>query len=197
MKLLITNGYAAAIALFVTLTVSSVMSNVLDNNPSPLRILLGVPPATRSHALPLLEIGRELITRGHDVYFATQTPCLKWASDQPKMKLISMGDDVPSRESIVARYELFDNGSNKNPEKYYRYIIKRLFTGYAKQYPLYRDIISGQSQHGGPMDVVMCDFFARYCIDAAHSLDVPCVIRIRSLDYEGLCYSSYLFDTLI
>jgi hypothetical protein len=142
MKLLITNGYAAAIALYVTLIVSSVMSNVLDNNPLPLRILLGVPPATRSHALPLLEIGRELITRKHGVYFATQTPCLKWASDQPKMKLISMGDDVPSRESIVARYERFDKKANKNPFAKREFIIKRLFTGYVKQYPLYRDILS-------------------------------------------------------
>ena len=132
---------------------------------------MGTQPASRTHALPLLEIGRKLIARGHDVYFATKSPLLKWASDQPKMKLIGMGDNIQSREANVAKYIPYTKTPNFNPYKSYGYGIEKVFTSYAKQYPLYRDIISGQSQHGGPMDVVMCDFFARHCVDAAHSLD--------------------------
>ncbi|KAI9592037.1 hypothetical protein BDF19DRAFT_425755 [Syncephalis fuscata] len=180
---------SAALAVFLA---SSALAISSTNEPTPIRVLLGVGTGTKSHAAYFLAVCKELIARGHEVHFATMRGRLKWAADQPKIKLIDLGDTQLSHEERVARLNDIAIAQEKNPASLFNIFIKIIYRNYEWQYHTLRDIISGKSGDGGPMDVVMCDYFMRSCIDAAHSLDVSCVIRLSTLSLDETSNQPYL-----
>ncbi|KAI9591050.1 hypothetical protein BDF19DRAFT_456551 [Syncephalis fuscata] len=125
--------------------------------------------ASYTHALPLLEM--------HDVYFAALSYQLSWGSSIDKLNLVDLGGVPPSREEMHAIMEEMMKSEDREPEE--------------ELYLAFYNAISGQSQNGGPMDVVICDFFARACIDAAHSLNIPIAVLI-DMCYLGFGGQSYI-----
>ncbi|KAK9710462.1 hypothetical protein K7432_008426 [Basidiobolus ranarum] len=175
----------------IAFLISSVASTKTAASP-PLRVLAAVTHASYTHAAAQLEISKLLIDRQHDVYFAAFNYDLKWGSNISKLNLVDLGGVAPLREEFAIMLEQLTALAISNPDAIYDHNYGVMFGDYARLYTLFRNVISGQSQHGGPMDIVMCDFFARPCIDAAHSLNVPCIIVQTSLDVHDFGNQPYL-----
>ncbi|KAI9595003.1 hypothetical protein BDF19DRAFT_443129 [Syncephalis fuscata] len=175
-----------------TATTTATINTVAKTDSSSLRVFTGVTWASYTHALPLLEIGRQLISRQHDVYFAALSYQLSWGSSIDKLNLVDLGGLPPSREEMHAIMEEMMKSEDREPEEEFDHVRDMMFRDYPRLYSAFYNAISGQSQNGGPMDVVICDFFARACIDAAHSLNIPNVVVLPLIDIQGFGGQSYI-----
>ncbi|KAI9599101.1 hypothetical protein BDF19DRAFT_430090 [Syncephalis fuscata] len=139
----------------------------------------------KSHAIPMLEIIRELIKRGHQITFVSNDQSGEWATDQPTIKQVFLDMELPVPLKMHKRMEncLLDE---MNCDLY-----ELLYSEYEKQIAVFRRLMLN-SHNKVIVDLVMCDFLSFACIDTAYELDIPFVTTSISLDFVGLSYQSYL-----
>ncbi|KAI9598150.1 hypothetical protein BDF19DRAFT_433640 [Syncephalis fuscata] len=142
------------------------LSNILLSLLAPATYSADSSPSSLRFYFPLLEIGKELLKRNHQIFYAANDDQISWAAHV-------LSDNVESAEVPGDPTALF-------------------YLDYTIEYPLLRRIISGEWSDGKPMDVVLCDLMAIACMDAAYSLGVPYIISSMGIGYQGYGHQPYL-----
>jgi UDP:flavonoid glycosyltransferase YjiC (YdhE family) len=149
-----------------------------------LNIVVATTFGGKSHAIPMLEVCRELVARGHQITFISNDNTGEWAADQPEIKQVVMGagynerPDLRNRTSqLLAGLKYIDlDGLMGN---FYRILYANHKEEVEKFYRLLTD------ESGATTDVVVCDALTLACIDVAHKLKIPFVVFSLSVDYDG------------
>ncbi|RKP26454.1 hypothetical protein SYNPS1DRAFT_21794 [Syncephalis pseudoplumigaleata] len=160
-----------------------------------LRVLTAMTSGSYTHAQPLLEIGKALIERKHTVYYAASGYQLQWAADIDSLHTVELHGRTMKREDMAA---VLKSRNTDGTMQFSRAELENIFTlildQYDVYYPRFKAIMSGQAIEGGPIDIAICDFFSRPCIDVAHELAIPCVVTTFGAGFGGFAGAPYLPD---
>ncbi|RKP25746.1 hypothetical protein SYNPS1DRAFT_28533 [Syncephalis pseudoplumigaleata] len=140
-------------------------------------LLLLCTHGSSSHARPQLSIGRVLVARGHKVAFAGYNETLpSWMQGYPEIEPIGMGAypmDHAFYEAFARNFIFPDEESDSFEEM--MFWVDILFKSYLGELAFYRQLLMDR-----PIDVVICDFTAESCIDAAHEAGIPFIVTATS-----------------
>ncbi|KAF7725368.1 hypothetical protein EC973_009635 [Apophysomyces ossiformis] len=131
-----------------------------------------------SHIGWVLEIGKVLTYRGHNVSFITTDTNLPHVKKYPEINPINIGPEISS----IKFRDLFDieNPFSVSVRQAY---IKLIRDTMARDYEAYK----GHFLSSKP-SLVFCDHMALACMDAAHMLNIPIVVTMTmSISEASLC----------
>ncbi|KAI9590829.1 hypothetical protein BDF19DRAFT_470281 [Syncephalis fuscata] len=158
----------------------------------PLNIIVGSTIGNKSHAIPMLEIIRELIKRGHQITFVSNDQSGEWATDQPTIKQVFLSAGPNGQADKRKRVEdLFVGFNYIDLDALDGSFYKIVYADYEKKLVEFRRLLL-DSYDGVTADLAMCDFICVACIDAAYELDIPFVVITMSTDYAGFSQQPYL-----
>ncbi|KAL1924389.1 uncharacterized protein VTP21DRAFT_7424 [Calcarisporiella thermophila] len=150
--------------------------------------LAALPPKTvalvtlsggRSHATPLLEVGKELRLRNHTVLFGTYTDQLRWAPDSAFDRLIDLGPGLDkarerniyaSLQNWTTMYEQFRAMLRSKTDFNFSFdrVYLRLLDEFSRQRP----------------DVLVCDYLVDPCKDLSAKLKVPFIFMFPNMPFR-------------
>ncbi|KAI8054419.1 hypothetical protein BDF22DRAFT_742345 [Syncephalis plumigaleata] len=146
----------------------------------------------KSHAIPMLEICRELVARGHQITFLSNDKDNEWAADQPDIKQITMGAGFNERSDVRDRTKQLLAGLKYiDLDVLANNLYKMVYANHKEELEVYYRLFT--DEHGTAIvDIAICDTLAVACIDAAHKLGIPFAVITLGVDYDGFSRTWYL-----
>ncbi|KAI9246619.1 hypothetical protein EDC94DRAFT_550447 [Helicostylum pulchrum] len=165
--------------LFTASVVSSttffdLSSNQLSYNAVPKSVFIATSIGGSSHTKWVLEIGRLLADRGHNVTYVTRDDQLALADPFPKIKAVSTGPPVYS--NVLGKVETL------NFYQIAKVVRKFLNNAYTNDMEYYQQLFTTQQVP----DLFICDAFNDPCIDTAVALNIPFVITCTGILHQDM-----------
>ncbi|CAO3585752.1 unnamed protein product [Absidia cylindrospora] len=157
---------------------------------SPRNIGFGAVGGGSSHYFWVLEILKELRSRGHNTTLYSRGDSIKLASDYPQIETKTIGGDLNllatgGKEDLKQlRYYLQHRGTDTL--HFHSLVVPGQLSNYTEEYKEYMNLIQKDK-----MDMMICDMFAVACIDAADSSRLPLVIT-STLTYSPDSLTNYV-----
>ncbi|KAJ9057860.1 hypothetical protein DSO57_1018464 [Entomophthora muscae] len=164
----------------------------LVQSEGPLKVMISMGIGTNSHIKPLLEIGTILQERNHSVFYTSFGSNEKFNKPY-QLPFVSLGNEADSawnpRTMMKQQFNRRDAGE---PSSAMLKSFTEISTSiYDKTYPLILSVMEQENP-----DVVLCDFIATACRDAAQMLGIPLITGFQSTDIYGVTDSPFLTTSM-
>ncbi|KAJ9068225.1 hypothetical protein DSO57_1030814 [Entomophthora muscae] len=158
-----------------------------------LKVMVHMGLGTNSHIKPLLEIGAILRNRNHSVFYAAFDSNKKFNKPY-QLPFISLGKDDNSvfNQRALMKHQYSKRDSQDPSKVMTRFFGKIAPVIYDKTYPEIFKVMEEER-----FDVVLCDFIATACRDAAQMLAIPLVTGFQATDYPGVTSSPFITSNLV
>ncbi|KAI9292475.1 UDP-Glycosyltransferase/glycogen phosphorylase [Neoconidiobolus thromboides FSU 785] len=159
--------------------------NTEANKPN-YKILINNDVGTRSHVKGIFEVGDYLSGLGHKVVFASQKSHERYTKEY-NISYHPLEGDV----EIINSFKFISDGAKEidiqwNFKETLRVLPKLLSKAYRLNYPQLNQLLKEKSYN-----LVMCDFVAHACQDAARTNGIPLIVYYQSLDNIVTLLASY------
>ncbi|RKP07415.1 hypothetical protein THASP1DRAFT_9624, partial [Thamnocephalis sphaerospora] len=146
-----------------------------------------------THSQPLIMMGEGLVARGHNVTFATYDDLLpKRLRAGSGIQGLGLGKDpLESRAFDELSFKHMYNDHDLDVAHVQAVAGNILLDTYPEHYKRYRAWITANAP-----DVIVCDFFASACPDAAYEAGVPFVVVSSTLGFQGFADQPYIANFL-
>ncbi|KAJ3019571.1 UNVERIFIED_CONTAM: hypothetical protein HDU68_010609, partial [Siphonaria sp. JEL0065] len=130
---------------------------------SSLKILIASEFGSRSHVVPFFEVSRLLNERGHKILYASFEENLKYTSDHPFVETKTLGaSDIPAEVSNKVTANLVSNPAGYQGLSSLVPILEMEVQNYPNRTRTFTKLFEQVEP-----DLILCDFFARACMDSA------------------------------
>ncbi|KAJ9063931.1 hypothetical protein DSO57_1035777 [Entomophthora muscae] len=159
---------------------------------APLKVMVSMGLGTNSHIKPLLEMGAILRERNHTVFYSSFESNRKFNKPY-QLAFVSLGDDRDAgwnQRSLMKKQ--FTKRENPDPSRDMATSFGMVAAPvYDKSYPVILKVMEQERP-----DVVLCDFLATACRDAAQMLAIPLITGFQATDFFGVTSSPFVTSTL-
>ncbi|KAJ9063711.1 hypothetical protein DSO57_1038077 [Entomophthora muscae] len=157
-----------------------------------LKVMVHMSLGTNSHIKPLLEIGAVLRERNHSVFYSSFETNKKYNKPY-KFPFISLGNDADAEWDPRAMKAQYATRNHEDPIKEIAKTFGVVAPGvYDKTYPIIVQVMKEEKP-----DVVMCDFIATACREAAQMLGIPFITGFQPTDMYGITEASFLTTEMV
>ncbi|KAJ9057109.1 hypothetical protein DSO57_1025756 [Entomophthora muscae] len=142
-----------------------------------LKVMMNVGISTLSHARPLLEMGEILRKRDHDVIYVSHDFAESFNKDY-KFPFISLGNSSYEQQTPRSLFSKLYDLEETNPAKAAASFFEQVVPlAYEETYERINKVLYEEKP-----DVILCDWMAAACRDAAQMNAIPLITGFQSLD---------------
>ncbi|KAJ9063925.1 hypothetical protein DSO57_1035771 [Entomophthora muscae] len=158
----------------------------------PLKVMVSMGHGTNSHIKPLLEVGTMLRERNHTVFYSSLESYQKFNKPY-QLPFVSLGKEKEVEGDMRTKTkQFFSRIEATSASKDMAQSFGKMAPGaYDVIYPAILKVMGKEKP-----DVVLCDFIATACRDAAQMLGIPLVTGFQATDFFGVTSSPFITTDL-